>query len=307
MKTVFIFGCDRSGTTMLADALGCSKSTLVAPEAQFVYNLMDLDLLDIKLNNEVINKYILNDFRYKTWEIHLRKYDIEQAYNSSGYKGIVELIIHTYANKIDRSAFNCWIDHTPTSYQYIAKILDWWPDSKFIHIVRDGRAVFNSIKGLDWGPNNAFCGAKFWSEIMFATLRVEKLLNEVVLRVYYEGYLEDNEAQLYNICEFLEIKFESSLIKGGGLEKPNFTKGYHKLVGEGVDKSRAQEWRNKLTEKEIVTFNSNFKVYYLLEKLGYVMGAKGEECNFINSNLNMLHDKFINFLNRFKKYQSGRY
>ncbi len=41
VNAVFIGGCERSGTTLLASMLGCASGAIVTPESQFKYDFLD--------------------------------------------------------------------------------------------------------------------------------------------------------------------------------------------------------------------------------------------------------------------------
>jgi Sulfotransferase family len=62
-----------------------------------------------------------------------------------------------------------WVDHTPTNLRFARLLTAWFPEARFIHIVRDpGRAA--SVMPLNWGPNTITEAALFWKRRMALAL-----------------------------------------------------------------------------------------------------------------------------------------
>ena len=63
-----------------------------------------------------------------------------------------------------------------------------FPKAKYIHLLRDGRAVANSVLSLDWGPNTIPVAARSWVKNVSYGLAAESFFNnEKILRVKYEN------------------------------------------------------------------------------------------------------------------------
>lgn len=145
-----------------------------------------------------------------------------------------------------------------TGWPRIGFLNEIFPDSKFIHIIRDGRAVVNSMINVDWwwgwrGPKNWRWGelppqydaewkshdrsfialaAIEWKILMDAFEEAKKSLPaERILQIRYEDLCNHPEGVLREVLEFSELnwcaKFRNS-IKAIKVQNKNF-KWEHEL------------------------------------------------------------------------------
>ena len=75
---------------------------------------------------------------------------------------MIEWIVKKYGKHVGKPDPRIWVDHTPQNLIHAKLLVDLFPDARMIHIVRDGRAVANSLMRVDRGPNNIEDAANFW-------------------------------------------------------------------------------------------------------------------------------------------------
>ena len=268
LKPIFIAGCDRSGTTMLGDLLGANSHAIVTPESQFVHELLLLMHNRHFNNSKQVAQWLQNHFFFSNWHIDD---GLQQLIELDDPRQTVLNIVTRYQqkNNATKNAARFWIDHTPDNFKYYAVLKYYFPEAHYIHIVRDGRAVYNSVKSLKWGPNNAYMSARYWSERIRQALLVEMAEAQNCLRLRYEDIVSDTETCLQLTCDRFALPYEAAMVYGGGLKLPGFTKGQHKLVGKKPDASRIHSWQKKLKQKEINDFESYFWSKAYLEMFNY--------------------------------------
>ncbi|MFY0592608.1 sulfotransferase family protein [Roseivirga sp.] len=253
---LFIGGCERSGTTMLASLLCGSGDCVSAPESQFKSRLLSNDLLSKK-----DLEYLKSDFRFGLWNDgeFLSHIDLNQV---KKYQFLPELLNYKFHDK----DYRFFVDHTPTNFYDYHSLKIFYPQAKFLHIIRDGRAVYNSFRSLTWGPKDAIRASEWW--LKKVSLGMAPLaLGEDVYTVFYEELVRNPEDVLKRICDWLAISFDDNMIKGDNSFLPTYTQVQHSLVGKGVSVNRLDSWKTKLSSKEIKIFQS--RAGYLLEILGY--------------------------------------
>lgn len=270
-RPVFIGGCDRSGTTLLGDLLGAGRWTLTTPESQFVHELLlHMKLESFETSTDTLH-WLQNNFRFASWGLHVNAYKLAHVLESNDSRYIIEYLVHAYARQYvpHKTYADVWIDHTPDNFKYHAMLKAAFPEARFIHIVRDGRAVCSSIKDLNWGPNNAYKASRHWSERLQQALALESAEGSNCYRVYYEDLVSNPEYEIAEICNFIDVPYDSEMLQGGGLRLPNFTRNQHQLVGKAPQSANAIAWRQKLSHREIRDFESYPFSRLLLERMGY--------------------------------------
>lgn len=272
-KSIFIGGCDRSGTTMLGSMLGMGTGCVTTPESFFKMAVCfgDQDGMEMEEVGEVLRK-VGDDFRFRLWKSPVPDAKYFRDRKITPYREIILSVVNEYAKKVGKSEWTTWIDHTPTNLRHRYLLKGFFRESKFIHIVRDGRAIAASIMPLSWGPNTIYYTAKWWAENISMGLAAEYGFPDDVCLVKYEDLVLYPENTLKKLCKFSGIPFEFNMINGLGFVVPRYTRKQHSLIGKKPDKQRIQVWKHRLKSREIEIFES--MAGEILLSLGYGMEHK---------------------------------
>ncbi len=297
-RPVFIAGCDRSGTTLLGDLLGSSRWSVTTPESQFIHELLlRIGLGDFSQAEEAAD-WLQEHFRYATWELGLDDLQLAGLIDLYQPRRSIENLVGVYARRHhpEKPAADVWIDHTPDNFKYQGMLKHLFPDARFIHIVRDGRAVCASIKRLDWGPNNAYMASRHWADRLREAMAVEVSEGDNCLRVRFEDLLQEPERVLREVCAFIDLPFDETMLCGGGLHLPEFTRSQHALVGNPLHPERAGAWKKHLSSAEIRDFESYPISHTLLRRMGYATEhAQPPQLSTLRILGRYLHD-FVHYL-----------
>ncbi|SDJ05268.1 Sulfotransferase family protein [Salipiger marinus] len=165
-----------------------------------------------------------------------------------------------------------WIDHTPINLDNFSLLRDAFPKARFISLVRDGRAVFSSVRKLEWGPTTPIQAASWWAARTAPGLAASLTYPELCMTVHYEDLVCGNPDNWTKLLRFVSeddtrmVTIED-LAKQSGFDVPEFTKHQHALVGAAPSVTRAEAWRHDLSPREIELFEVNAGA--LLDTLGY--------------------------------------
>ena len=255
MMPVFIGGCPRSGTTLLGAMLGAHSRCVATPESIFTIRPLAARFRQNgnRLSESIIDE-VLKTWRFRTWDLPVSKQDLAGLFDSSSLAALLEYLVEEYARKRGKLSFDFWIDHTPQNTSYALTLLEHFPDAKFIHLVRDARAVAASVMRVPWGPNTAEFAARSWLSWVFFGLSAETALSgEQILRVKYENLISAPQETLERICAFCGFDFETEMVKGGGLQVPTYSQWQHRLVGSPPRPERIHAWKNELSRHQVET------------------------------------------------------
>lgn len=252
---------------MLGSQLGAHSRCVTTPESQFVYEVYRSSLIrDGKIDVEKAIDRIRAHFRFKVWNIDLTTSDFPQPPTS--YPELIEGIVRIYSNAVGRTGAGVWIDHTPANCMYAHTLAELFPEAKFVHIVRDGRAVAASLLALPWKFHNAHKVSEFWVKRVGYGLAAEAQLGPSrCVRVRYEDLVLNPEPTLRALSEFAELDFEPAMLSGGTFI-PEHTANEHALVGKPADPGRINAWERKLSQRDIEIFEGDSG--NMLSYLGYM-------------------------------------
>jgi hypothetical protein len=257
MRQVFIGGCERSGTTMLGAMLGTHNRCLCLPESGFFINILQGENIDLtEINVQPILQKIARHPRFKIWEMRLAANNWPDNQPKASYSAIIEWVVRQYGQENGKPFPDYWVDQTPNNMKYAATWLSIFPDARLIHLVRDGRAVANSLMSLKW-VNSMDRAASYWLERLSYGLAAEIYYGkERVKRILYEELVSDPETILKEICNFLEIDFQAGMIDSGGVKVPLYMHRINPLVGQKPVQSRITAWEKQLSSRQVEIFEN---------------------------------------------------
>lgn len=282
IKPIFIGGCPRSGTTMLGAILGSAPNCVATPESHFKQTIPTKLGVDwaVGMSQDAFLPVLANNFRFKLWDLSLPSLNLPERLSTAHYRQVLLSLVDSYIQKngtqknSNYQHWDVWVDHTPQNIQDPLMLRAIFPDAKFIHIVRDPRAVAASVLSLDWGPNDAESAAIFWAQKMAYGLAFEQRYPRACFRVRYEDILERPSETIQTLCDFCEIEFQAAMLLGDGLVLPDYTKRQHALVGSLPDKNQLKSWEHKLSEWQCFVIER--KLGDLMPLVGYSHRLKGK-------------------------------
>lgn len=265
MRAVFVGGSGRSGTTMTGAMLAGAPGTVCVPEMHFK---LDLDRAfdgsgDVDADRAAA--WLERRWDMAAWGFRAAPLEPGRRYASAA--AVVEDLVRAWARKAGRPDPAVWIDHTPANLHEGRLLADRYPDSAFVHVVRDGRAVAASVLGLDWGPTDVPTAARTWGTDVAAGLALEDALPGRVARVRYEDLVAEPEPTLRALCGRIGLAFDPRMADGGAFHRPAYVEETHPRVASPPDPSRIDRWRTTLSAREIEAFE--FVAQGVLANLGY--------------------------------------
>jgi Sulfotransferase family len=243
---------------MLGAMLGAHSQCVATPETQFIDHLFNQSGFDPgALDPGKVLDRIGADQRYRLlWQFPIDPGSLAVDEVGTTLARVISWLVHAYGRQLGKEA-TLWVDHTPTNFRRALTLLRLFPEGRFIHLVRDGRAVAASLLPLDWGPNNAHHAAEFWMSRCAAGLAAESALGpERVLRVRFEDLVIDSESILQRIATFAALEYEPAMAAGAGLQPGPYHQRQHSLVGRPPDQSRLNAWHESLTKRQVEIFEA---------------------------------------------------
>ncbi|RKY00576.1 MAG: hypothetical protein DRP55_05535 [Spirochaetes bacterium] len=266
-KTIgFLVYDNRSGSTYLASLLNNHPEIGVTIEAGFPDEVFGINDKSIRLETKDDVKAFLNrvytDKKFVSWNLDYKKI-LE--------KGIAKIplfshdffyiFLESYFQKYKPSA-NVWIFKNTRSVPEIVPFLNRYPDAKFIHIYRDGRAVFDSKKrsigsNTSWPmETDPIKAAKLWVNTMKMAEKAGRYNN--FINIKYESLLVNPEKELKRIGNFLlgrnidpRIFLDFSKNNDYSSLIPLSQRHLHLDINKPPLLSKIDEWKKRLNPCEI--------------------------------------------------------
>jgi hypothetical protein len=284
-KPIIIIGTGRSGSTIFHnvfshfDKLAWISSLANKTPNNFKKHQLLMKGLDVPIIENILTKKFLVGEGYNFWDFYANGF-------STPFRDLTEddLSIR-FKNNLNTGMSKLL---TKSRNRLLLKITGWpritflksvFPDAKFIHIIRDGRAVANSLINVDFwwgwrGPNNWRWGelskdyyeewlkydksfialaAIEWKIIMDALEIGKKALNKNnFLEIKYKDLCENPINEFEKVFEFSELEM---------------TKKFKRFINDTSFRNTNSKWQKELNEKQKTILND--VLYDYLVKYGY--------------------------------------
>jgi hypothetical protein len=275
-RPIFIGGCGSSGTTLLKTMLDSHKNIACGQEISF----FDHPLLYWTELGQLHEMFLEQNFTALTEELVFpmvtncgdtfglflpnfgREYHGPAATNhmfetARDTKHFLDIYFSNFAA---RQGKNRWAEKTPNNVFCVDEMLDFYPDGKFVHVIRDGRDVVLSLaRSRKFDLNIA---AMRWLLAVEAGIRHRG--NPRYYELKYEDLVQDTEICLRNLMEFLDEEWDENMLNFTEAGKDNpLNYGTTPVFTRSVGKWQ----RSDVTMREKKIFDLGLAG--LLKKVGY--------------------------------------
>jgi protein-tyrosine sulfotransferase len=272
-------GGGRSGSHYLTHLLIQHEEIGIAPESKLVKKLLIRYGRQVVSDPATLNEaldLVFREHKFRDWQIGRDEIlSIIQDRLPVSIPELIRTILRVYC---EREFPGCmvWGIKSGSGVGMGSRVFECFPRAKFIKMVRDGRAVFNSLKKtlhsrknipLERNPLRA---AVHWSRRLRTFDNWAQKYPANCLKVSYEQLLTDQAAALSPIFDFLEVSHAD--IDPQGLPPtwiPERMRRGHLQVGQPPDTTRISVWKQELTMKEIEQYEAIAR--HELEKQGYTL------------------------------------
>lgn len=160
-------------------------------------------------------------------------------------------------------------EKTPGHVLHLEELFGWYPNAKFIWVVRDGRDVVRSVRQLPWMSDPWWKICFRWRRNVSEALRFQRTHPGIMHAVRYEALLRDPEREVRRLHDFLAIPFEPQQLRETPTSDviPEWEIPWKSKANQPIDTSRAGAWHREASDRELCHLNCIMGRY--LKKLGY--------------------------------------
>jgi hypothetical protein len=132
-----------------------------------------------------------------------------------------------------------FVDDNTWNFLFAKEMYDLIPNSKLIHIKRDPYDVISSLITQRWSPANIESTSLWYKSILDCWFEKKATVpSEFLYESRFETLMQNTEEELNNICNFMNIPFES------------------KMLDVNLGKANIKRWKTDLSKKDIYVIDS---------------------------------------------------
>ena len=259
---IFIGGLFKSGTSLLRAMLGQHSGIASGLETYW------FDLNWKNKDDKFWEKISLLSKFYEVDEEETRSL-VDKSVN------VAQFLNSFFTKYTVRLSCRRWVEKTPGNIKHLDRIFEYWPDAKVIHIIRDPRDVFASLReAKKWDSLDQY--AALWSDFFcvaekFKTENRNK--NSQIMEIRYEDLVLDSVTTMKSVLKFLGEPWENSVAQFMG-KKEDYEKVL-KYAGKAsttlerlrspLTKNRVGIWKKVLKKEELEELENKLQKNGLLD------------------------------------------
>lgn len=259
----FIVGRPRSGTTLLRTLFDANAHVVIPPESQFVVNLYSrygkithwtMDLLDAFAAD------VQKQWLFSTWNISpeaLEKALLPFAGNHT-YGDICKVVYMQYQSIYPKGDILFFGDKNPGYTIYTERLAKIFPNAKFIHITRDYRDHFVSVRNVDFELPMISLVVFKWRLFVRHFREMMKKYPGTHIEIKYEDLVMHPEKEMKRLCEFTGVPFDPQIFdfyKQADLEnemsKSEVFRKFHSGLFKKINPDKIGVYKKELTTRQI--------------------------------------------------------
>lgn len=260
--SLFIVGMPRSGTKLLRSLLN-NHNDIFIPEIEslFIPQLLKKygnRSLSSEMVDEVIDSLQNSLFFFYYSKSKSFNFDLLRQ-EGVAVKELIDIFFEEVA-RLENKNVKFLGDKSPNYIFEMNLLMGFYPNAKFIHIVRDPRDYALSMKKT-WNKN-MYRAAYRWSEAMSRLYRISQKKEERrrIVEIKYEDLIQSPKNTLQSVCKFLGLEFHPSMLELSQSVE---------LIGDAreseIESANSQKYLSELSEREqlkIEKLTAKFLKYY---------------------------------------------
>ncbi len=261
----FLVSRGRSGSTLIQSILDAHPNICAPLESKFVLHLRTKYEKIDNWNENVINQFIKDLYTNRKfrlfWNItpkelrsKMNDYEINQF--SDACK-VVYLCHHSFFKKDEIKLI---VDKNPLHSRFSDILLNIFPEAKFLHLIRDPRAVtYSHIKSLK--QRNASNLAYEWRLLNERIEQVKLKYSHLFHTFKYEDFTLNPEKEARNIFSFINLPFFPEILDANKTLNKNYKSStylslpQHKSITTPINNNKNKAWEDNLKNDEINLIN----------------------------------------------------
>ncbi|MFV2051377.1 sulfotransferase family protein [Aliiroseovarius sp. YM-037] len=251
LAPIFVFGSERSGSTLFALMLDAHPAVSNPGEVDFLFDYLERDPA-----HPTGWRYDMNDLAAD------RIFIAKSLTVPEGMTGLD--LLNSFLDQLEARSEGLT---THNLHRRIDRLLEIFPNARIIHILRDPRDVARSSIGIGWA-GTVYHGINHWIECESTWEKIaDQIAPEQVLTLRYEALIANPERELDAVCAFLGVSYDDRMLE------------YHRNSGyEKPDPSLAGQWRHKQSPQEVALVEG--KIGTLMKRRGYEPSGEGIQPGF---------------------------
>jgi hypothetical protein len=256
----FLFGMERSGTTLLSMMVGAHPQIAVPLATtglwiDFAERLGDFNDLATRADVARLVDAIHGHERIRLWDAELQREALLADLPPGDYGAVVARFHAEYARAKGKPY---WANVDIATFENMDLVNSWFADARFLHIIRDGRDVALSHQTMPYGAGNIAECARAWVNRTATSVKMGRILGPArYMTVRFEDLVLDTRPSLERMCDFFGVAFDEGMLRYGEMVDAKIPENRRWLwpsIARPPQESKVGQWRRRMSRTQRIVF-----------------------------------------------------
>lgn len=257
-RPTFLLSSERSGSNLLRSILN-THSTVSAPHPiETAYPWQNLapprTLSDGKVRKLIRDILINKRYSFHPLTVPLDPDRVFDRLDNDCEHPLLAIQSALYEEVCEVEESSVWSSKYPGLWDCLEEGFDWYDGLRIVYLVRDPRDVVLSFKRSNIDLYHPFLSAKRWQKEQALGLGLLASDGDAVHLIHYEDLLRNPEAEVRDLCEFIDVPFQESMLYYYETEDAQAASGSSELlenVGVPIQSDNYGKFRTQLPDEEV--------------------------------------------------------
>jgi hypothetical protein len=300
---IFVFGVGRSGTSLLQSMLNAHSDVAFMPETHFFRNYITSRKTKNKLEKKGFSSvlgHLKEDPNFSSIQSVLCEIEETATAIDINLEDLQQTIWQLYLDQKQKTIIG---EKDPRNIDYIPEIHKYFPGSKLINLIRDPRDVVLSRTKAAWSSHRPY-----WMHAMIYKAQITRGIKQArtyfpenYYEMFYEDLINQPEAELRKLCDFLEIDYDTNMLdfkrSASELIKESEVSWKKETLGPLLKKN-TEKWKRELTNKQLFVIETicrkelnqwNYRFSEQYQRRSFNKFLKSSSLNIISKVFNLVY------------------
>jgi hypothetical protein len=257
----FLFGMERSGTTLLSMMIGAHPLVAVPLATTGMWvdfaKRLESGFNGLATQDDVVRLVdaILEHERIRLWDAEV---DRDALLENLPLRNYGETVARFHAGYAHAKGKPCWANVDIATLDSMDQVNAWLQNARFLHIIRDGRDVALSHQTMPYGAGNVAECARAWVSRTTINTKMGRILGPArYMTIRFEDLVLDTRATLERICTFMGIPYDERMLRYDEMVEEKIPANRRWLwpaIARPPQQSKVGQWRQRMTRSQRIVF-----------------------------------------------------
>ncbi|MDY7081698.1 MAG: sulfotransferase, partial [Halobacteria archaeon] len=215
-QPIFLLSTERSGSNLVRSILNTHPDISAPHPLETAYpwkKVVSPHEMSERKARKILRDTVINkNYSFHPLEVTIDVDNLYERWTEQKQHSLLSIQNALYFESAEQEDNSAWVSKYPALWDCLDDIMEYYPNPKFVYLVRDARDVVLSFKRSNVGRYHPYYNAKRWQEEQERGIEFLGEHKDAVHVLQYKKLLQDPESVVKSMCESLDIEYDQRML-----------------------------------------------------------------------------------------------